>query len=57
MQMPAPNPIFAPLLNLVHLNITDPAPQPGLNWYNENATGAVSTATLVVLEPPAHAYA
>ena len=42
--MPAPNPVFGPLLNLVYLNITDPAPAPALNWYNENATAPVSDA-------------
>eukprot|EP00879_Flechtneria_rotunda_P014975 GHRR01015645.1.p1 GENE.GHRR01015645.1~~GHRR01015645.1.p1 ORF type:complete len:375 (+),score=100.13 GHRR01015645.1:230-1354(+) len=44
--MPAPNPIYGPLMNLVSLNISDPSPQPNLKWYNENATTQVYPADL-----------
>ncbi|KAF6262421.1 hypothetical protein COO60DRAFT_1676006 [Scenedesmus sp. NREL 46B-D3] len=40
-KMVAPNPLYGPLMNLVAINISDPAPAPGFNWYNENATTEV----------------
>jgi hypothetical protein len=39
--MVAPNPLYGPLMNLVAINISDPSPAPGFNWYNENATTEV----------------
>lgn len=46
--------MFGPLLNLVYLNITDPAPAPALNWYNENATAPVGATEHVALQPYLH---
>jgi hypothetical protein len=43
LQMVAPNPLYGPQMNLVAINISDPAPAPGFNWYNENATTEVRT--------------
>lgn len=40
-QMPPLNPIYAPLLNLVGLNMSQPSPLASLSWYNENASSVV----------------
>ena len=41
LQVPAPNPNYGPLLNLVGLNVSEPSFLPVLQWYNENATSQV----------------
>jgi hypothetical protein len=48
-QMPAPNPTYGPLVNLVGLNISDASPLPALNWYDENATSQVGWRDVITI--------